>query len=67
MRMVESSPKEALKKARGVIQKYMSLMAESTGPVDWDCQAQYATEEDTESTTATDTSTTGTNSYLDCT
>ncbi|XP_037638138.1 macrophage colony-stimulating factor 1a isoform X1 [Sebastes umbrosus] len=55
--MVESSPKEALEKARGVIQMYMSLMTESTGPVDWDCQAEYAAEEDSESTTVADTST----------
>ncbi|XP_070758839.1 macrophage colony-stimulating factor 1a [Enoplosus armatus] len=58
IRMVESSPKQALKKARGVIQMYVSLMTESTGPVDWDCQAEYAAEEDSESTTAADTNTT---------
>ncbi|KAI3370542.1 hypothetical protein L3Q82_025299, partial [Scortum barcoo] len=60
IRMVESSPKDALKKARSVIQMYMSLMTESRGPVNWDCQNQYAAEE---STTANDTSTTDTNRY----
>ncbi|KAM9859982.1 macrophage colony-stimulating factor 1-like [Aulostomus maculatus] len=59
MKMVESSPKEALKKARQVIQMYMSLMTVSTGPVDWNCEAEYAAEEDSESTTAADPSTTG--------
>ncbi|KAG7229538.1 hypothetical protein INR49_031962 [Caranx melampygus] len=58
-RMIESSPKEALKRVRGVIQMYLSLMTKSGGPVDWDCQAEYAAEEEPESTAAADTSTTG--------
>lgn len=57
--MVESSPKEALKKARGVIQMYASLMTHSAGPVDWDCQAEYAAEEDPKSNAGADISTTG--------
>lgn len=64
--MVESSPKEALKRARGVIQMYLSLMTQSTGPVDWDCQAEYAAEEDPESTAVADTSTTGTDEHSCC-
>lgn len=62
IRIVESSPKEALRRARGVIQMYLSLMTESISPVDWDCHAEYAAEEDSESTTVADTSTPGTNS-----
>ncbi|XP_040890478.1 macrophage colony-stimulating factor 1a [Toxotes jaculatrix] len=59
MTIVESSPKEALKKARGVVEMYLSLITESTGPVDWDCHAEYAAEEDSGSTSAADTSTAG--------
>ncbi|XP_040014412.1 uncharacterized protein LOC120806932 isoform X5 [Xiphias gladius] len=59
IRIVESSPKEALRRARGVIQMYLSLMTESISPVDWDCHAEYAAEEDSESTTVADTSTPG--------
>nr|XP_057911672.1 uncharacterized protein LOC131106527 isoform X2 [Doryrhamphus excisus] len=46
IRMAESSPKEALKKARHVIQTYMTLMTVSTRPVDWNCQAEYSAAED---------------------
>ncbi|XP_054640341.1 uncharacterized protein LOC129186275 [Dunckerocampus dactyliophorus] len=46
IRMTKSSPKEALKKARHVIQTYMSLMTVSTRPVDWNCQAEYSAAED---------------------
>uniref|UniRef100_UPI0037E93F01 macrophage colony-stimulating factor 1a n=1 Tax=Semicossyphus pulcher TaxID=241346 RepID=UPI0037E93F01 len=53
MRTEKSSPKEALKKARAVLQMFMSLMTESSSPVDWDCQAQYAAEEDPMSTPGT--------------
>uniref|UniRef100_UPI003AACAFC9 uncharacterized protein n=1 Tax=Centroberyx gerrardi TaxID=166262 RepID=UPI003AACAFC9 len=59
MRVLRGSPKEALKKAKGVIQMYRTLMTESTGPVDWNCQAEYAAEEDPESTSVFDTVATG--------
>ncbi|XP_074533917.1 macrophage colony-stimulating factor 1a [Halichoeres trimaculatus] len=55
LRIEQSSPKEALKKAWAVIQMYMSLMMESPGPVDWDCQEEYADEDDPESSTGTST------------
>uniref|UniRef100_A0A3Q3NFC0 Uncharacterized protein n=1 Tax=Mastacembelus armatus TaxID=205130 RepID=A0A3Q3NFC0_9TELE len=57
IRIVESSPKEALKKVKGVMQKYIGLMTESTGPVNWNCQADYAPQDNSEYTTSTDSST----------
>ncbi|KAM6980106.1 macrophage colony-stimulating factor 1a [Aplochiton taeniatus] len=54
-----SSPKEALQKAKGVVQMYMRLMTESRGPVDWNCEAEYAEEEYPEPTTVLPTVSTG--------
>ncbi|XP_056130628.1 macrophage colony-stimulating factor 1a [Lampris incognitus] len=59
MRIFTSSPKEALRKAKGVIQMYMAIMTESTGPVDWSCQAEYTSKEHPESTTVSDSISTG--------
>ncbi|XP_061731577.1 macrophage colony-stimulating factor 1a isoform X1 [Nerophis ophidion] len=42
IKMEESSPKEALKKARGVLQMYMTLMKVSPRPVDWRCQEEFS-------------------------
>ncbi|XP_057702442.1 macrophage colony-stimulating factor 1a [Corythoichthys intestinalis] len=42
IKMVETSPKEALKKVHHVFQMYMKLMTLSANPVDWNCQSEYA-------------------------
>uniref|UniRef100_A0A3Q2Z7S0 Macrophage colony-stimulating factor 1-like n=1 Tax=Hippocampus comes TaxID=109280 RepID=A0A3Q2Z7S0_HIPCM len=55
----ESSPKEALKKARQVIQMYMRLMTFSTHPVDWNCQSEYSVGDHLNRTQIAFTSTTG--------
>ncbi|XP_020341800.1 uncharacterized protein LOC109893129 isoform X2 [Oncorhynchus kisutch] len=56
VRMHSTSPREALTKARGVIEMYMTLMTKSNGPVDWNCEEEYA-EDYQESTTALPTPT----------
>ncbi|XP_060897335.1 macrophage colony-stimulating factor 1a [Labrus mixtus] len=53
LRIEQSSPKEALKKVRSVIRMYMSLINENSDPLDWDCQDQYAAEDDPQSTPGT--------------
>ncbi|XP_064824014.1 uncharacterized protein LOC135541629 [Oncorhynchus masou masou] len=42
VRVHSTSPREALRKARGVIEMYMTLMTKSNGPVDWNCEEEYA-------------------------
>ncbi|XP_077386972.1 macrophage colony-stimulating factor 1-like isoform X2 [Festucalex cinctus] len=59
IKMVESSPKEALKKAQHVIQMYMRLMTISTRPVDWNCQSEYSGVDYLNATQVAVTSTTG--------
>ncbi|XP_061642215.1 uncharacterized protein LOC133484108 isoform X3 [Phyllopteryx taeniolatus] len=58
IKMVESTPKEALKKAQHVMQMYMRLMALSTRPVDWNCQSEYSLGDDLNTTQVGVTSTT---------
>lgn len=58
VRAHSTSPREALRKARGVIEMYMTLMTKSNGPVDWNCEEEYA-EDYPESTTALPTPTKG--------
>lgn len=62
VRMHSTSPREALTKARGVIEMYMTLMTKSNGPVDWNCEEEYA-EDYLESTTALHTPTAGSRKY----
>ncbi|XP_077458672.1 macrophage colony-stimulating factor 1a isoform X2 [Stigmatopora argus] len=58
IKLVQSSPKEALKKVQHVIQMYMRLMRLSTRPVDWNCQAEYSARDYLNTTQVTVTSTT---------
>lgn len=62
VRVHSTSPREALTKVRGVIEMYMTLMAKSNGPVDWNCEQEYA-EDYQESTTALPTPTAGSRRY----
>ncbi|XP_049590386.1 macrophage colony-stimulating factor 1a [Syngnathus scovelli] len=59
LKMVESSPREALKKAQRVIRMYMKLMTLSTCPVDWNCQSEYSAGDYLNATQFTPTSTSG--------
>ena len=58
-RVLCSSPKVALQKARGVVEMYAVLLRQRASPVDWSCQEEYATpegeeeEEEEEPTSAT--------------
>ncbi|CDQ77459.1 unnamed protein product [Oncorhynchus mykiss] len=58
VRVHSTSPREALRKARGVIEMYMTLMTKSNGPVDWNCEEEYA-EDYSESATVLPTQTKG--------
>ncbi|XP_077582881.1 macrophage colony-stimulating factor 1a [Stigmatopora nigra] len=58
IKLVKSSPKEALKKVQHVIQMYMRLMRLSTRAVDWNCQAEYTARDCLNTTQVTVTSTT---------
>lgn len=51
VRLQHTSPKEALRKAKGAFQMYMTLLKENNRPVDWNCEDEYA-EDYPESTTA---------------
>ena len=44
-RVLCSSPKVALQKARGVVEMYAVLLRQRASPVDWSCQEEYATPE----------------------
>ncbi|XP_041744421.1 uncharacterized protein LOC121575403 [Coregonus clupeaformis] len=52
VKMQSTSPREALTKARGVIEMYLTLLNKSNGPIDWNCEEEYA-EDYLESTTPT--------------
>uniref|UniRef100_A0A8C4ZG33 Colony stimulating factor 1b (macrophage) n=1 Tax=Gadus morhua TaxID=8049 RepID=A0A8C4ZG33_GADMO len=41
-RVLCSSPKEALQKARGVVELYAVLLRQRSSPLDWSCQEEYA-------------------------
>ncbi|XP_052329724.1 macrophage colony-stimulating factor 1a isoform X2 [Oncorhynchus keta] len=56
VRLHSTSPREALRKARGVIEMYRTLMTKSNGPVDWNCEEEYA-EDYSESATVLPTQT----------
>ncbi|KAL0978106.1 hypothetical protein UPYG_G00165970 [Umbra pygmaea] len=42
VRMHNTSPREALMKALGVMEMYMTLINKSNGPIDWNCEEEYA-------------------------
>lgn len=42
LKVQNTSPKEALRKAKSVIQMYMALIKEQKGHVDWNCEEEYA-------------------------
>ncbi|KAJ3602573.1 hypothetical protein NHX12_030325 [Muraenolepis orangiensis] len=60
-KVLRSSPKEALKKAKAVIEMYVVLLQQRASPVDWSCHHEYAAveEEQPASTTAMDAVTPG--------
>ncbi|XP_053724337.1 macrophage colony-stimulating factor 1a [Synchiropus splendidus] len=57
-RMMETSPKEALRKVRSILQMYLKLMTVNNGYVKWNCREEYAAEEEAETTPATGTAVT---------
>ena len=72
-RVLCSSPKGALQKARGVVEMYVVLLRQRASPVDWSCQEEYAALEDEEeegeeeppaSTTPTEAVATGMGTHL---
>ncbi|KAJ7999505.1 hypothetical protein DPEC_G00195120 [Dallia pectoralis] len=52
VRTHSSSPKEALRKALGLMELYVTLINKSNKPIDWNCEEEYA-EDYSEFTTAT--------------